>query len=240
MTLTNKTALVTGAASGIGRAVAEALAAAGASVIGADLQDGATVKLDVSSEPDWQRVMNDIERLDIVVACAGIAHAQPLLETDLTDWRRVMAVNLDGAFLTIKHAARVMTEGGSIVLLGSASGVKPAPGAAAYCCSKAALGMLVKSAALELKHKAIRVNSVSPAGVVTPMWKKQPFWDGLVKEHGGEDGAWQALGGADPAQPALHRMALPVEVAQAVLFLASSGSAHMTGADIAFNAGYTL
>lgn len=240
MSLTGKIALVTGAASGIGRAVADALRAAGANVLAADLEPGVDLKLDVSSEPDWQRVMSDIPRLDVVVACAGIAHAQPLLETELTAWRRVMAVNLDGAFLTVKHSAPAMTEGGSIVLLGSASGVKPAPGAAAYCCSKAALAMLAKSAALELKSKAIRVNSVSPAGVVTPMWKKQPFWDGLVAEHGGEDGAWKALGGADPAEPALHRMALPDEVAQAVLFLASSASAHMTGADLAFDAGYTL
>ena len=240
MPLKRKVALVTGAASGIGRAVAEALQASGLRVIGADLEAGVTVRLDVSSEPDWQRVMSDIKKLDVVVACAGIAYAQPLLETDLAAWRRVMAVNLDGAFLTVKHTAPAMTGGGSVVLLGSASGTKPAPGAAAYCCSKAALRMLVKTAALELKPRLIRVNSISPAAVVTALWKKQPAWKALVEEHGGEAGAWQALGGADPDQPALLRMALPEEVAQAVLFLTSPAAAHMTGADIAFDAGYTL
>ena len=107
-------------------------------------------------------------RLDAVVGCAGVSAASPIAETSLADWRRVVAVNLDGAFLTVKYGVRAMREGaGSIVLVGSASGVKAVPNASAYCASKAGVRMLVKTAALELKAQGVRVNCVSPAGVVT-------------------------------------------------------------------------
>jgi NAD(P)-dependent dehydrogenase (short-subunit alcohol dehydrogenase family) len=222
----------------------------GAKVIAADkdfpsaassADEGAhNVCMDVSKEGDWERVFERIGRLDVLVACAGISEAKTIAETSLGDWRRVMAVNLDGAFLSVKHAARAMSGGGAIVLVGSASGIKAAPGAAAYCASKAGVRMLVKAAALELKPRAIRVNCVSPAGVVTPMWKKMPFWHGLVEEHGGEEGAWKALGGADPATPSVQRMAFPGEIADAVVFLSSDESAHITGADLVLDGGYTL
>jgi len=151
-----------------------------------------------------------------------------------------MAVNLDGAFLTVKNGARAMREnGGSIVVVGSASGVKAVPNASAYCASKAAARMLVKSAALELKSQGIRVNCVSPAGVVTPMWRTMPFWQSLVEQHGGEEGAWHALGGADAGKPSILRMAFPAEIAEAVVFLSSAQAAHITGADLAVDAGYT-
>jgi 3alpha(or 20beta)-hydroxysteroid dehydrogenase len=151
-------------------------------------------------------------------------------------------VNLDAAFLTVKYGARLMRQnrGGSIVILGSASGVKAAPGAIAYCASKAGVRMLVRAAALELKPQAIRVNSISPAGVVTPMWQKMPFWTGLVEKHGSEDKAWEALGGIDPATPSLQRMAFPEEIATAVIFLSCDESAHITGTDLLIDAGYTL
>ena len=236
MRLAQKTALVTGAASGIGRAVAELFALEGAHVIAADLQP-CGVLLDVSSESSWQAL--PLERLDILVHCAGISAASPLTATSLDDWRRVMSVNLDGAFLALKHCLPKMGTGGSCVLVGSASGTKPAPGAAAYCASKAALRMLTKVAALELKPLGIRVNSIAPAGVVTPMWTKMPFWNGLVTQHGSEAGAWNALGGADPATPPIQRMAFPEEIARAILFLASVESAHMTGAELAIDGGYT-
>jgi NAD(P)-dependent dehydrogenase (short-subunit alcohol dehydrogenase family) len=150
-----------------------------------------------------------------------------------------MEVNLDGAFLGVKHGARAMSGGGAIVLVGSASGIKAAPGAAAYCASKTGVRMLVKAAALELKPREIRVNCISPAGVVTPMWKKMPFWRELVEEHGGEEGAWKALGGADSATPSGQRMAFPEEIADAIVFLSSDESAHITGADLVVDGGYT-
>jgi NAD(P)-dependent dehydrogenase (short-subunit alcohol dehydrogenase family) len=250
MRLAGKRALVTGAASGIGRAVIAAFLHEGAQVIAGDITYSATslgtddreqtVQLDVTQEGHWERLAEGIGRLDLLVGCAGISEAKPIPETSLDDWRRVMNVNLDGAFLSVKYGARAMREGGAIVLVGSASGVKAAAGASAYCASKAALRMLVKTAALEFKSEAIRVNSVSPAAVVTPMWQKMPFWRGLVEKHGGEEGAWNVLGGIDPAVPSIQRMAFPEEIAAAIAFLSCDDSAHITGADLLVDGGYTL
>ena len=240
MRLSGKIALVTGAASGIGCAVADLFAREGACVIAADVQpiDGG-VALDVSDEASWIAAVAGVSHLDVLVACAGVSAASPLIGTSLDEWRRVMAVNLDGAFLALKHCLPKMCAGGSCVLVGSASGTKAASGAAAYSASKAGLRMLAKVAALEAKPLGIRVNSVAPAGVVTPMWTKMAFWNDLLEKHGGEAGAWNALGGADPATPAVQRMAFPEEIAQAILFLASDESAHMTGAELAIDGGYT-
>lgn len=250
MRLAGKKALVTGAASGIGKAVVTALCNEGADVIAADIAypDNAsesagrrTTHLDISKESDWQRVAAGLGRLDVLVGCAGISDAKPIPETSLAEWRRVMDVNLDGAFLTVKYGAQAMqgNGGGAIVLVGSASGIKAAAGASAYCASKAALRMLVRTAALEFKPQAIRVNCVSPAGVVTPMWRNMPFWNSLVERHGGEEGAWKALGGADPATPSIQRMAFPEEIAAAIVFLSCQDSAQITGADLVVDGGYT-
>lgn len=251
MRLSGKRALITGAASGIGKAVASAFSEEGADVIGADIEfqrdacaksEPGRVGLDVTSEDDWERLSQDIKSLDVLVACAGISDARPIHETSLADWQRVLNVNLDGAFLSVKYGARMMQQnaGGSIVIVGSASGVKASPGASAYCASKAAVRMLVRAAALELKPQAIRVNCVSPAAVVTPMWQKMPFWNGLVEKHGSEDEAWKALGGVDPACPSIQRMAFPEEIAAAVVFLSCNESAHITGTDLLIDAGYAL
>ncbi len=252
MRLAGKLALVTGAASGIGKAVVAAFIAEGAEVIAADIAPfdvdlpGAvpkqTVRLDVSKEADWGRLAESVPRLDLLVGCAGISQAKSIAETSLADWRQVMSVNLDGAFLTVKYGTEAMRPngGGAIVLVGSASGIKASPGASAYCASKAALRMLVRTAALELKSQAIRVNCVSPAAVVTPMWKRMPFWRELVEKHGGEEGAWKALGGADPAVPSLQRMAFPEEIASAIVFLSCDESSHITGTDLVVDGGYTL
>ena len=116
MRLANKTALVTGAASGIGKAVVGAFRREGAEVFAADIDysgtasgaddDGHAVCLDVSSESDWERLTERLARLDVLVACAGISEARPIPETSLGDWRRVMNVNLDGAFLSVKYGAQ--------------------------------------------------------------------------------------------------------------------------------------
>ncbi len=242
--------MVTGAASGIGQAVVAAFLEEGAEVIAADIEyaRGAseavnrrqTVGMDVTSEDDWRRLAEIMVPLDVLVACAGISDAKPIPEMSLSDWRRVMEVNLDGAFLSVKYGAAAMQGSGSIVVVGSASGSKAAAGASAYCASKAGVQMLVKTAALEFKSRGIRVNCVSPAAVVTPMWQKMPFWSGMVEMHGSEEGAWNALGGADPATPSIQRMAFPEEVAAAVVFLSCNESAHITGVDLLVDAGYTL
>ena len=235
-TLNGKMALVTGAASGIGFAVAEALREQGAVVTGADIAAGADTKLDVTSETDWDLVMATLPQLDLLILSAGISQASPLVSTSLADWRRVMAVNLDGAFLGIRAALRKMQPGSAIVLIGSASGTKAVSGAAAYCCSKAALAMLTKTAALEAKPLGIRVNCLSPAGVATPMWKSMPFFASAPSE----EAAWAALGGIDPDKSALERMAFAPEIAQAVLFLCSPAAAGITGINLPVDAGYGI
>jgi len=252
MRLAGKKTLVTGAASGIGKAVVAAFLQEGAEVIGADKDfpvagsaiegGGSAFWLDVTKESDWERLFQQISNLDVLVACAGISEATPIPETSLADWRRVMGVNLDGAFLSVKYGVKAMqaNRGGAIVLVSSASGIKASAGASAYCASKAGLRMLAKTAALEFKSQAIRVNCVSPGGVVTPMWKKMPFWQALVEEHGSEEGAWDALGGADPVRPSLQRMAFPEEVAAAIVFLGCDESAHITGTDLVVDGGYSL
>lgn len=241
MRFSNQRALVTGAASGIGLAVADALQNEGAHVIRIDRTSGPGIlQLDVTSEPAWEAAAPQLANLDIAVACAGISAASPITDTPLAEWRQIFSVNTDGAFLTLKYAARSMRENqkGSIILIGSASGRKPAPGAAAYSASKAALRMLAQTAALELKPSNIRVNTVSPAAVATPMWRTMPFFQILAEEKG-EPAAWDSIGGADPETPSLHRMALPEEIAATVLFLASQDAVHITGADFAVDAGYT-
>jgi len=100
--------------------------------------------------------------------------------------------------------------------------------------------MLAKAAALELKPQAMGVNCVSPAAVVTPMWQKMPFWRDLVQRQGRELGAWKELGGIDPATPSIQRMALPEEVASAIVFLSCDESAHITGEELVVDGGYTL
>ncbi len=235
-TLKGKMALVTGAASGIGFALVQALREQGAVVTGADIADGADTKLDVTSEADWDRVMRTLPQLDLLILSAGISQASPLVDTSLADWRRVMAVNLDGAFLGVRAALRKMRSGSAIVLIGSASGTKAVSGAAAYSCSKASLGMLTKVAALEAKPLGIRVNCLSPAGVATPMWKTMPFF----AEAPSEEAAWAALGGIDPDKNALERMAFAPEIAQAVLFLCGPAAAGITGINLPVDAGYTI
>jgi len=248
-------ALVTGAASGIGRATALLMAREGAAVLAADLDaagttatvvaitamGGTTVAhtLDVTSEPAWDAAIELVERtwgrLNILVNCAGIALVSPVTETTLADWRRVMAVNLDGVFLGTRAGVRFMKRsgGGSIVNVASASGVKAAPASSAYCASKAAVIMFTKAVALECSQDAsgIRVNAVAPGGVKTPMWGKTP---GAAAVVGSE--AWSAPTDA----PLAKRFADAEEVARAILFLASADASYITGSVLTVDAGYTV
>jgi len=256
-----KVALVTGAASGIGAASARLLAQHGAAVVCADVNaDGASATaaaiadaggsasaraLDVTSEAAWDaaiaHALDAHGALDVVVNSAGISFARPLEETTLAEWRRVMAINLDGAFLGTRAAVAAMRArggAGSVVLVSSASGVKAAPGAGAYSASKAAVAMLARVAAKECVNAGlrVRVNCVSPAGVRTPMWTAMPFFRDLVARTGSEEGAWAALAETSP----FGRFATPEEIAHAVLYLASDESAYVTGADLVIDGGFTV
>lgn len=251
--LAGKIALVTGGASGIGRAAAELFVREGARVAVADIsEDGVRrvadvlpdvlpLTLDVTSEPAWEAavaaVLDRWGRLDVLVNNAGISFGKPLTETALDEWRRVMAVNLDGVFLGIKHGGAAMrrTGGGSIVNVSSASGIKPAPGAAAYCASKAGVRMLTRTAALELAPDGIRVNSVSPSGVVTPMWESMPFFAEMTAQLGSAEAVWAALSKDVP----LKRFAEAEEIALGILYLASDESRFVTATDLPLDGGYT-
>jgi 3(or 17)beta-hydroxysteroid dehydrogenase len=257
--LTGKIALVSGGASGIGRATARLLAGEGARVLVTD-RDAADAervsceiseaggmarayKLDVTVESDWQTAtaaaVDAWGHLDILVANAGISFAKPVTEMSLEEWRNVMAVNLDGVFLGVKHAARIMKSGrgGSIAIVSSASGAKAAANASAYCASKAAVRMLAKTLALEMAKDAplVRVNTVLPGAVQTPMWSKMEFFQEQIRQLGSEEKVWQEWAKTSP----MGRVAQPEDVAQAILFLVSDDASYITGAEIAVDGGYS-
>jgi NAD(P)-dependent dehydrogenase (short-subunit alcohol dehydrogenase family) len=259
--LEGKVALVTGAGSGIGAATAVRLADAG--VVGLLLTDrdggaldGVAARLgrpglrlhtcaaDVIDEAAWlaveEQVRADFGRLDYAVANAGIAHGEPLAEHGFDAWRRVLAVNLDGAFLTLRSALRLIREGGrggAIVVVASAAAVKAEPGIAAYAASKAGALQLARVAAKEGAPDRIRVNAILPGGVETPIWRDVPFFRQLVQETGDERAAFARMAGL--ATP-LGRYATADEVAGQIAFLLSDAAATMTGAALVVDGGYTL
>ena len=250
-----RVALVTGAGSGIGRATALRLAREGGLVYCADLNETAAravaeeagaesahIKLDVTDEPSWEAAISVIlarcSRLDLLVNSAGISAGAPLPDMTFAEWRRVLSVNLDGAFLATKHALRAMrSTGGSIVHVSSASGIKPAAGAAAYSAGKAGVCMLAKTAARECRDNGwpVRVNTVCPAGVKTPLWTSMPFFQELTRRTGSEEAAFATLA-AGPGGP----FAEPGEIVGAILFLCSDEARFITGTDLLVDGGYVL
>jgi NAD(P)-dependent dehydrogenase (short-subunit alcohol dehydrogenase family) len=250
-----KVAVVTGAASGIGRATALLLAQEGASVAVTDLdlngaeQTGREIEasigtsrpyqLDVTSEEGWQAaiawVLQIWGRLDILVNNAGISFAKPVTEMTLSEWHRLMAINLDGVFLGTQQGLARMKggNGGSIVNISSASGLKGAAGASAYATSKAAVRMFSRIAALEGAPDNIRVNTVLPGGVMSPLWQSEGWWQEMANTMG-EEATWQALAENIP----LKRFADPEEIAFAVLYLASDESRFVTGSELVIDGGY--
>ena len=240
--------LITGAASGIGLATAHLLAGAGQTLLLIDRDAGGLERLicelgkdhvakamDVADPMAWAGLMVD-EPLTGAVLCAGISKAGLIADMAFEDWRQVMAVNLDGAFLGLQAALRHAGDGASIVAVSSATGHKAAPMTGAYGASKAGLSQLVRVAALEAAPRKIRVNGIAPGGVKTPMFSDQDFFEGFKAEHGGEAGAWAALGQAVP----LGRYSEPEEIAQMIAFLLGPTSATMTGAILNCDGGYGI
>ncbi|PKP88863.1 MAG: oxidoreductase [Alphaproteobacteria bacterium HGW-Alphaproteobacteria-17] len=231
-----RTALVTGDASGIGLAAANALRAAGATVIGIDRSRGDDV-----ADPDmWQRRADDLAEVDLAVVNAGVSDAAPIVDIEFEAWRRLLAVNLDGAMLSLQAAMRAMTargRGGAIVTTASIAGIKAEPGVGAYGASKAALIQLSKIAAKEGAPHGIRVNAIAPGGVDTPIWDEMPFFADLVTSEGSRDAAMAAM--AKMATP-LGRYATPDEIAAQILFLLSDAAATITGSVLTSDGGYSL
>ncbi len=241
--LANKIVLVTGAAGGIGREICALFAAEGASVAASDLAppevEGAALALalDVTEETAWAEavaaVVARFGRLDVLVNNAGIALAKDLEETTLAEWRRVTAVNLDGAFLGTKAAIAAMktTGGGAIVNLASVAGIIGTPILAAYSASKGGVRGFTKTAALHCAERryGIRVNSLHPGFTDTAM----------VDDLAGSLGETAEVKAKLAKRQPLKRLATPGEIARAALFLASDESAYMTGAELVLDGGYT-
>lgn len=246
-----KVALVSGGASGLGAESGRRLAREGARVMLTDVAhdrgqavadeilaeggEAAFLPHDVTDEAQWietiQATVARFGRLDVLVNSAGIGGGEPLLEATLEGWRRVTGINLDGTFLGVRHAAPAMIAGGggSIINLSSILGKVGFPGAAAYCASKGGVAMLTKAAALELAATGVRVNSVHPGFIDTPM----------VAEalHASENG--NEMRDMLISRHALGRLGAPREIADAIVFLASDESSFMTGAELVIDGGYT-
>ena len=249
-----KIALITGAASGIGLATSQMMAAQGGSIILTDINNetgeaaakainscggSATFKNhDVTSENDWLSVINYAEtlhgRIDILVNNAGVGTMGSIEETTLDQWRAIHSVNSEGPFLGCKYGLTLMKKnrtGGSIINVSGVAGIIGAPNLAAYCSSKASVRLLTKSVALHCARKGygIRCNSVHPSYTDTPMV------DEMVESHRSPERYKSALESASP----MGRLGDVDDIAASILYLASDDAKFTTGSEIVVDGGLT-
>lgn len=246
--LSDKRCVVTGAARGIGRAIAEAFHAEGARVIltDCDAEAGAAaaaaigcrfLPLDVAEEADWQALAAAVPVADVVVNNAGITGfehghvAHDPEHASLSDWRAVHRVNLDGTFLGCRFAIAAMKGqgAGSIINMSSRSGLVGIPGAAAYASSKAAIRNHSKTVALYCAQQGwrIRCNSIHPAAILTPMW------EAMLGDGAGRDARMAEMVADTP----LKRFGRPEEVAAIAVMLASDEATYVTGSEFDIDGG---
>jgi 3alpha(or 20beta)-hydroxysteroid dehydrogenase len=239
--LSGKVALVTGGARGQGAAEAQLFATEGAAVVITDILDadgektaasygGVYLHQDVTNEEDWSRVVGEVVsqhgRLDVLVNNAGIYMAGRIGDTSLSEYRRIIEVNQIGVFLGMKAVAEAMTAagGGSIVNISSVAGLRGGGNSIAYTASKWAVRGMTKSAAREYAPHGIRVNSIHPGFIETPMLHQVP---------GVDAGRMESMLRTVP----LGRVAEAEEVARLALFLASDESSYCSGAEFIIDGG---
>lgn len=242
--LEGKVAIVTGAGKGIGKACATDLAAAGATVIASDIDGaaaeatasaigGTAVTCDVSSEDQVASLVEGAVsahgKIDVMVANAGIASVNPIVQMPLEEWRALMSVNLDGVFLCDKHAGLAMAAsgGGSIINMASTTALKGAPAIAHYAAAKAAVLSLTKSLALELRALNIRVNAICPGFLDTD----------LVHDRAAELEAIIGMPLMDVVGAKQGRLGTADEVGKVAVFLASDRSSFSSGAPFVLDGG---
>lgn len=246
-------ALVTGAASGIGRACVLALAREGMDVVATDIdRDGGSqtcalsagrarfLEHDVASEESWNTVFATLDALHVLVNNAGICIAAPLSQMSTGSWRRQLGINLDGVFFGTRLAVPLMARsgGGSIVNVSSVAGLKGIAGLSGYCASKGAVRLFTKAVALECAaaRNGVRVNSVHPGAIETPIWMKMGH-DGTMPPPGARADAMQAARAASEAATPLGFAGTPEDIAAGVAYLASDAARFVTGTELVIDGG---
>lgn len=236
-----RTAIVTGAGSGIGRAMAEQLAAAGATVVGGDLDPGGipdgcvAVRVDVSDPASVEALVgaavDRTGRVDVLMNNAGIGSTTSVLDATPEEWDRVFAVNARGVFLGVRAVLpHMLAQGrGAIVNTASIAGMVGLRGRASYCASKGAVIALTRQVAVEYAGTGVRCNSISPGTVDSP-------WVGRLLEEADDPGA--ARDTLVARQP-MGRLGSPEEVAAAAVYLASDAAAFVTGTNLVIDGGLT-
>jgi NAD(P)-dependent dehydrogenase (short-subunit alcohol dehydrogenase family) len=231
--LSGKVAIVTGAASGIGKATVELFRSEGAAVVGADVGEGADIRCDAASESDVTALvaeaMSQHGGLDIFFANAGISGGfASIAEQSAADWAEILRVNLIGPFLAIKYAAPLIAKrgAGSIVCTASVAGLRSGAGGAAYSASKAGVINLVQTAAQQLSGSGVRVNAICPGLIETGMTRP-------IYEMARDSGQGHRIGELNP----LGRGGEPEEIAKAALFLASDESSYVNGSALLIDGG---
>jgi NAD(P)-dependent dehydrogenase (short-subunit alcohol dehydrogenase family) len=240
--LKGKVAVVTGAARGMGEAIAIELARYGANVVVSDILTGENtvkkiksldkksfyIKTDVSNEKEVTELINEtmkrFGRIDILVNNAGIYRNSPSLNVSEEEWEKTIHIDLKGVFLCSREALKHMKRGGSIVNISSIAAMLGFPQAAAYCAAKGGVRSLTKSLAVEFGNKGIRVNSIHPGVIDTPMTK------GLKNSK---------MEKITLSKVPLNRIGKPLDIANAVVFLSSDAASYITGEELIVDGGWS-